>query len=152
MKLDPVETTQKQIKTIIDTTSEQVISEKFNKYFINNLDELRILICELYDNNPSKYAPYKVNINDYEFWDYTDLSPSEAIEAVGSYYKYEDNYTYKDDNGLYESFNDLSDFYSDQDVKDISIITAHLIKTDPIKSIKSLFYPDTTDLIIKILK
>ena len=152
MKLDPVETTQKQIKTIIDTTSEQVISEKFNKYFINNLDELRILICELYDNNPSEYELYKVNINEYYFWDYTDLSPSDAIEAVGSHYKYKDSYTYKDENGLYESFNDLSDFYSDQDVKDLSIITAHLLKTDPIKSIKSLFYPDITDLVIKALK
>ena len=109
-----------QLAKIITTESEKVLSEKLCKHCLKELEDLRSLVNEFFLTKPDEYRFYTVFDNEDQFWNDNFFTPFSAIEAKGSHYNINDAYIYEGTDWLYYSCNDLSNFYSDQYVEELT--------------------------------
>ena len=138
-------------RSIFNSNNEEILSNKIFNYYKDHLESLRELTEESSWENPDNYDFYLVYYNNRDFWNQMYSKPSTAIGTVGEFYNVNDKYVYKDTTELYESCNDLSDFYNDQDVKRLANTISNQLQQDPINTIIN-FTPETQEVLLQVLK
>ena len=125
-----------QLAKVLTSEGEKYLSEKLNNYCLGDLEYLKKLIEELSHGNSEEYEYYLIHDNSLDFWDYAFGNPSEAIEAIGPNYNLNDKYLYEDTNALIESCDNLTNFYSDQDVEYLTTTAIKELKKDTVEETK----------------
>ncbi|QHJ76208.1 MAG: hypothetical protein [Caudoviricetes sp.] len=123
-------TTAKQLLNTINNTNEKVLSEKLTDYSLEHLKDFRDLVYIM-----SKYSniDYQFDIlinNDQDFWNKHFSNPYEVIKAISESYNPNDKYIYRKTDWLYYSCNNISDFYNNQDVKDLTANLSEQLKNN----------------------
>lgn len=123
-------TTAKQLLNTINNTDEKVLSEKLAGYSLEHLTDFKDLVYIM-----SKYSniDYQFDIlikNDQNFWNKYFSNPFEVIKSISKSYNPSDKYIYRKTDWLYYSCNNISDFYSDQDVKNLTANISEQLKNN----------------------
>lgn len=141
-----------QLRKIIKNTSDEVLSEKLFNYYMNHLEDLRILIQNVPWKDPNNYECYLVYNNNSEFWkQQTDIYPSTVIEQLGETYNLKDKYVFRDCDYSFISHNSLSEFYGEYDVKETTKSILDQLRKHPVKNINNI-EPEAQETLLKALK
>ena len=123
-------TTAKQLLNTINNTDEKVLSEKLADYSLEHLTDFRDLVYIMSKYSNIDYQFDILIINDRDFWNKHFSNPYEVIKAISENYNPNDKYIYRKTDWLYYSCNNISDFYKDQDIKNLTANISEQLKNN----------------------
>ena len=140
-----------QLEQVINATDENTINTKLTSYYLDHLEDFRCLVLRIGRFVAKDYKFSILYNNNKNFWNTMFSCPSEVLKSITPDFKATAKYVYQSTNGLFYSCNNISDFYKDQDIKNLICDISHRLKKDPTDTLDAVFY-ETHKLLLEILE
>ena len=121
----------------VQQTTEKELAAKLNNYSTTHLDNFRTLMQTI----AALKAGYEFDVlyqNDWDFYSNLLANPLAVTTQIGNHYNLNDHYAYENRNGLIDSCDTITEFYSQSDIHNLTREISYQLKQDPATIIRSL--------------